>query len=87
MSAITTIFQKGGQLSLTSIAIKPNYFWYRIGKVGIQQTKKISGKASRSFRLPTNTMSVPGRPTWQQSMLRITNPEKSLAFYTGLLGV
>eukprot|EP00559_Dactyliosolen_fragilissimus_P007089 CAMPEP_0184858672 /NCGR_PEP_ID=MMETSP0580-20130426/3753_1 /TAXON_ID=1118495 /ORGANISM="Dactyliosolen fragilissimus" /LENGTH=342 /DNA_ID=CAMNT_0027354957 /DNA_START=153 /DNA_END=1181 /DNA_ORIENTATION=- len=30
---------------------------------------------------------IPGRPTWQQSMLRIANPEKSLAFYRDLMGM
>lgn len=29
---------------------------------------------------------VPGRPTWQQTMLRIRDPAKSVAFYTDLLG-
>ena len=27
---------------------------------------------------------IPGRPTWQQTMLRIKDPEKSIAFYEGL---
>ena len=27
------------------------------------------------------------RPTWQQTMLRIANPEKSLAFYRDLMGM
>jgi catechol 2,3-dioxygenase-like lactoylglutathione lyase family enzyme len=29
---------------------------------------------------------IPGRPTWQQTMLRIRDPKKSLLFYTDLLG-
>jgi lactoylglutathione lyase len=29
---------------------------------------------------------IPGRPTWQQTMLRIKDPTKSLAFYQDLLG-
>mmetsp|Transcript_30646 Transcript_30646/g.35737 ORF Transcript_30646/g.35737 Transcript_30646/m.35737 type:complete len:333 (+) Transcript_30646:140-1138(+) len=30
---------------------------------------------------------VLGRPTWQQTMLRIRNPEKSIPFYTDLMGM
>ena len=30
---------------------------------------------------------VPGRPTWQQTMLRISNPEKTIPFYTDVMGM
>jgi len=30
---------------------------------------------------------VPGRPTWQQTMLRITDPEKSIKYYTENFGM
>ena len=30
---------------------------------------------------------VPGRPTWQQTMLRIADPEKSLHFYCDIMGM
>lgn len=43
------------------------------------------------FITPTTVMStstiIPGKPTWQQSMLRITDKDKSLKFYTELLGM
>ena len=29
---------------------------------------------------------IPGRPTWQQTMLRIKDPEKSIAFYRDMMG-
>lgn len=28
-----------------------------------------------------------GRPTWQQAMLRISNPSKSIPFYTDVMGM
>lgn len=34
-----------------------------------------------------NSMTVPGRPTWQQTMLRIADPVKSLTFYQDLMGM
>ena len=30
---------------------------------------------------------IPGRPTWQQTMLRISDPEKSIPFYTDVMGM
>mmetsp|Transcript_13850 Transcript_13850/g.26072 ORF Transcript_13850/g.26072 Transcript_13850/m.26072 type:complete len:386 (-) Transcript_13850:1138-2295(-) len=30
---------------------------------------------------------VPGRPTWQQTMLRISDPKKSIPFYTDIMGM
>jgi len=34
-----------------------------------------------------NSIKVPGRPTWQQAMLRIADPVKSLAFYQDSMGM
>ena len=30
---------------------------------------------------------IPGRPTWQQTMLRIKDPSKTIPFYTDLMGM
>ena len=43
--------------------------------------------SSSSSAAATATIDViPGRPTWQQTMLRIKDPKASLKFYTELLG-
>jgi lactoylglutathione lyase len=41
--------------------------------------------SSSSMSADTTTI-IPGRPTWQQTMLRIKDPTKSIAFYRDLLG-
>ena len=35
----------------------------------------------------TTTTLIPGRPTWQQTMLRISDPEKTIPFYTDIMGM
>jgi lactoylglutathione lyase len=45
----------------------------------------LSRFSSTTARAMSSAM-IPGRPTWQQTMLRIKDPTKSLSFYTGLLG-
>ena len=36
--------------------------------------------------IATSDIVIPGRPTWQQTMLRIGDPEKSIAFYRDVMG-
>ena len=43
--------------------------------------------STNSTKMASSKTIVPGRPTWQQSMLRIADPEKSLAFYRDLMGM
>ena len=51
---------------------------------------KAKGRTIKTFRLYTSTSpveSILGRPTWQQTMLRIADPQKSLAFYRDIMGM
>jgi len=48
-----------------------------------------SSTAKRVLHSTTTSLAmtiIPGRPTWQQTMLRIKDPQASLKFYTELLG-
>mmetsp|Transcript_21370 Transcript_21370/g.24291 ORF Transcript_21370/g.24291 Transcript_21370/m.24291 type:complete len:489 (-) Transcript_21370:82-1548(-) len=36
---------------------------------------------------PSPNHIIPGRPTWQQTMLRISDPQKSIPFYTDIMGM
>lgn len=42
--------------------------------------------AAAAMSSTTTDVVIPGRPTWQQTMLRIKDPQASLTFYTELLG-
>jgi len=51
-------------------------------------TTTLSLKAeAATISTDTSTIKVPGRPTWQQSMLRIADPVKSVAFYQDQMGM
>ena len=52
-------------------------------------TTRLFTRPSSFLRMSSSTspVVVPGRPTWQQTMLRIQDPQKSLAFYQDILGM
>jgi lactoylglutathione lyase len=52
-------------------------------KIALPPNKRMSTTATATDDSLPNTV-IPGRPTWQQTMLRIKDPSKSLAFYQTL---
>eukprot|EP00586_Coscinodiscus_wailesii_P012161 CAMPEP_0172501350 /NCGR_PEP_ID=MMETSP1066-20121228/148826_1 /TAXON_ID=671091 /ORGANISM="Coscinodiscus wailesii, Strain CCMP2513" /LENGTH=332 /DNA_ID=CAMNT_0013276085 /DNA_START=158 /DNA_END=1156 /DNA_ORIENTATION=- len=46
----------------------------------------MSSSSNSGKDIPPGTL-IPGRPTWQQTMLRISDPKKSLPFYVDLMGM
>ena len=38
-------------------------------------------------KMSSNEAKVAGKPTWQQTMLRIADPQKSIPFYTDIMGM
>jgi hypothetical protein len=59
----------------------------RAGSLSLFRANPASNLRRSLNRLAMSTATdvIPGRPTWQQTMLRIKDPEKSLKFYTELV--
>jgi lactoylglutathione lyase len=60
-----------GLLTVTPTSLSPRAFAHRL---------------SSRMDMSSTADVTPGRPTWQQTMLRIRDPAKSIPFYTDLLG-
>jgi len=83
---------------VSSFGILPNHYYRSaIAPVKSTVTNVPSLRTLSGIRIPsalnaeateesTNVL-VPGRPTWQQSMLRISDPKKSIPFYTDIMGM
>ena len=53
----------------------------------VHRSNTITMASSSSSSIITTISKVMGRPTWQQTMLRISNPKKSIPFYTDIMGM
>ena len=68
--------------SFTSLSTKRGWYNHVSSSSSLlQSTTTDANPATESHEL------VPGRPTWQQTMLRISNPEKTIPFYTDVMGM
>jgi len=85
------------QVAFGSTILRERSERYKFGGLNALRNSKFNTKRANFatlFSMSTSTDSygksnivVPGRPTWQQTMLRIKNPEKSLKFYTENFGM
>ena len=58
-----------------------------VRSVSVSLSVSLSSSSTVDTKRPKKHGSVPGRPTWQQTMLRIADPVKSLAFYRDTMGM
>ena len=66
--------------AVTGAAFVSNYRTHPLTRIAARQRSSLSMSTSSTPAI------IPGRPTWQQTMLRIRDPAKSIPFYTDLLG-
>ena len=45
------------------------------------------GNSTQEKKMAASKIMIPGRPIWQQTMLRIRDPSKSIAFYKDFFGM